>query len=187
MGLRHFPLWERVKASVCRREICMPSPLPRTGMFTPGACGSRRIPYRSKVIITGTPVEHTILSVVDPDLAHPACHPHRSRGTKERSGTLLDMKARKHFHRSAREEILSLCAFPHERKTDAREHLQKVLDIIERAKHDSGISLITDLHIRKALVELYPRLTAATEDSPPRRERYAVLPGSGTAMGTEGS
>lgn len=184
--LRHFPLWERVKASVCRREICMPSPLPRTGMFTPGACGSERIPYRSKVIITGTPVEHTILSVVDPDLAHPACHPHRSRGTRKRSGTLLDMKARKHFHRSAREEILSLCAFPHEREDGRQEHLQKVLDIIERAKHDSGISLITDLHIRKALVELYPRLTAATEDSPPRREKIRRPAGEWDGHGPRG-
>jgi hypothetical protein len=164
--LRRFPLWESVKAVVKKKELGIPSPRTRPGVFLPAACAPQAIPYHARVVVTGDRSEIAILSFVDPDVSHLAC----GSGGKP-------------AHMSAREEVISLCSLPQIRERDLPGHFLKILSLIEK----SGGGPVTDLHIRQALVELYPDLARTAMDSWPRRRKIRRHPEEDPASAPEGA
>ncbi|HQG30311.1 MAG TPA: AAA family ATPase [Deltaproteobacteria bacterium] len=179
--LRHFHLWELLKAAVLCRELRGMSTDPRCCMFASGNIAPEAIPLHTTVVVTGSSSGYSILSLADPDFLHLAGKPITAcaSGREEKSQETHPRKAGeipsgKPLDISARKAIISLFSDPGMYQDSTESHFSKVLAVIGRARDYSEAFTVTAEHISKAAWEMYPEFAYRAQTALPQRQKVKL-------------
>ncbi len=179
--LRHFHLWELLKASVLAKEIRGMSTDPRCCMFASGNIMPEAIPLHTTVIVAGSSSSYSILSLADPDFLRLAGKSivKRASGGEEQSqeahpGKAGELTSGKHLDVSARKAIISLFSDPGMSPDSIEDHLSKVSAVIERAQDHAEAFSVTAGHISKAAREMYPEFAYRAKAALPQRQKVKL-------------